>query len=162
MGSGKSTVGRLLADQISYDFVDLDDYIEDKEGRTIAEIFYVEGESYFRKLEADSLLEVSESDCTIISLGGGTPCYSNNMLTINEKGYSIFLQIEAEPLSKRLYPEREKRPLISNVVNEDELRQFIEKKLSERNSYYLKADLAINASHMPEEVVRLIRREIML
>ena len=160
MGSGKSTIGRLLGDQINYDFVDQDEHIEAKDRRSIAEIFYQEGESYFRTVEARALLDVSDSSCKIISLGGGTPCYMNNMLMINKKGYSIFLHIDAEALSQRLYPEREKRPLISNVVNEDELHQFIKVKLEERNPYYMKADITINADLKPEEVVKLIKSEI--
>ena len=160
MGSGKSTIGKILADQISFEFLDLDEFIENREGRTIAEIFYHEGEQYFRNLESDALKELSNKDGLVVSLGGGTPCHSNNMETINNKGFSIFLQIGPEALSKRLFSERMKRPLISNVISEEELLIFIDKKLKKRNLDYLKANFVIDGALSPAEVVNLVRAEI--
>ena len=88
MGSGKSTVGQLLATHLGYDFVDYDEYISKKEGMTISELFDKKGEIYFRKKEAEYLKEILETTSSkkIVALGGGTPCYGSNLNTIKESG----------------------------------------------------------------------------
>ncbi|MAX69784.1 MAG: shikimate kinase, partial [Flavobacteriaceae bacterium] len=109
MGSGKSTIGRQLAEVLNYRFVDLDDYIVEKEKTTINEIFKKRGEIYFRKIEASNLKEViTSSDNIILALGGGTPCYGTNLelLLQNEKVKSLYLKLSIPSLVERLFKER--------------------------------------------------------
>ena len=111
MGSGKSTVGLELALHLAYDFIDLDKFIEEKEGATIREIFKLKGEIYFRKLENSCLSEIySFKNNTVLSLGGGTPCFYGNMELINsEYSKSFYLKLLPKTLSNRLFFEKGKR-----------------------------------------------------
>ena len=135
MGSGKSHSGRHLAEKFEMSFIDLDDYIEAKEGRTIREIFEKEGEDYFRKIEKECLHEMKEKEMTIISTGGGTPCFFDNIKWMNENGITVFLETSVEIIANRLSDEMQKRPLLKDFSKE-ELKNFIEKKLAERNPFY--------------------------
>ncbi|MCQ0111883.1 shikimate kinase [Zhouia amylolytica] len=145
MGSGKSAIGKFLAKNTDLDFLDLDSFIEEKEGKTIREIFSDHGEVYFRKKETTYLKEVLETERKkIISLGGGTPCYGNNMDLILEATDNVFyLKASIETLIGRLEKEKEQRPLIKDL-NKEELPEFIQKHLFERNFYYLRAKHIIN------------------
>ena len=135
MGSGKSYSGKRLAEAFNLSFVDLDDYIEAKEGRTIREIFEKEGEEYFRKVESSSLKEMKDQQLTIISTGGGTPCFFDNMDWMNENGVTVFLETPSQLLAQRLLNAMENRPLLKGFSKE-KLIDFIEKKLEERNPFY--------------------------
>ena len=142
MGSGKSAVGRFLAQQKSFSFIDLDEYIEEKEQKTIAEIFTLKGEIYFRKLEIKYLEEIlNKASNTILSLGGGTPCFGNNMDFINgfKNWKSVYLRTSIKELTERLFEERKKRPLIAHNDSKEQLSEFIAKHLFERSIYYNKA-----------------------
>ncbi len=147
MGSGKSLIGRILADQMSYKFIDFDEFIENKEKCTVAEIFKLRGEIHFRKLEAKYLAEVLELKKTVIAMGGGTPCYGNNMErilnSINTR--SIYLKTAIPILAERLYPEKSKRPLIAHLDSYEDLQEFIGKHLFERSNVYLKSEITITA-----------------
>lgn len=146
MGSGKSTIGKELATVLNYSFLDLDDYISDKENSSIPELFKTKGEIYFRKKETHYLKEViSTHDNTIVALGGGTPCYGNNLNVLLEKENVItcYLKLSIPLLSKRLFKEREKRPLISHLKTEEDLLEFIGKHIFERVQYYNQADYTI-------------------
>ena len=160
MGSGKSSVGRKLSEVLQYDYLDLDDYIQQQEGKTITEIFKNRGEIYFRKVESKYLNElISSKDNTIISLGGGTPCYGTNMEVINNSNdaTSIYLKTSIAILSDRLILEKDKRPLISHLEDKDELIGFIGKHLFERSAYYNQSDIIINTDQKSlEEVVEAI------
>lgn len=160
MGSGKSSVGRKLSEVLQYDYLDLDDYIQQQEGKTITEIFKNRGEIYFRKVESKYLKElISSKDNTIISLGGGTPCYGNNMEAIRSSNntLSIYLKTSIAILSDRLILEKEKRPLISHLKDKDELIEFIGKHLFERSAYYSQSDIIINTDQKSlDEVVEMI------
>ena len=140
MGSGKSYSGRALSEKFNLSFVDLDQYIEEKEGRTIREIFEKEGESYFRKIERECLHEMRDKELTVISTGGGTPCFFDNMKWMNENGVTVFLETPAELLAKRLISEMEERPLLQDF-SKKELINFIQKKLEQRNPFYHKTQL---------------------
>lgn len=143
MGCGKSTVGKQLAAILSKSFVDLDNYIEVKERNTISNIFKEKGEVYFRKIERKYLLEcLGELEDSIISLGGGTPCFGDNMqIIINDtKSTSIYLRTGVATLSQRLFAERSGRPLIAHTNSIEELSEFIGKHLFERNTYYSQAE----------------------
>ena len=140
MGSGKSTIGKLLAEKLSVQFLDLDRYIEETEGAKISDIFKVKGEVYFRKKEALSLRELlSKKEDFVLSIGGGTPCYANNMLAISEMTKNgIYLKVGLGELVSRLSKEKTERPLISDIPDE-ELHEFIGKHLFERSFYYHQA-----------------------
>jgi shikimate kinase len=116
MASGKSTIGREISKKLDMKFIDLDDYISKREKRSISEIFKVKGEIYFRRIESLYLSEILNSkDNFILSLGGGTPCYSNNMdLIINSEAVSIYIKAGIKTLVSRLTAEKNKRPLVQN------------------------------------------------
>jgi len=140
MGSGKSTVGCLLANDLNLDFIDLDAYIEAEEEKTISSIFGKEGEIYFRKKEAKSLREILKSkDDFVLSIGGGTPCYANNMKAISDSTANVFyLKVTIEELVSRLSKEKQERPLIKDIADQ-ELPEFIGKHLFERSFFYNQA-----------------------
>lgn len=143
MASGKSTIGSLLANSINFEFIDLDDYIENKEGISVSEIFETKGEIYFRKAEHNCLKEIlSMRNKYVLSLGGGTPCYASNMDLIKsfENTISLYLKASINELVKRLIKEKEERPLVARFNNEDELTEFIGKHLFERNHFYNQSD----------------------
>jgi len=156
MGSGKSTLGKELATALKYSFLDLDDYISDKEKRSISEIFKTKGEIYFRKKETEYLNEViNSSENIVLALGGGTPCYGKNMelLTGNSNLVSFYLKLSIPLLTKRLFIEREKRPLISHLNKEDDLLEFIGKHLFERTQFYHQAQFTINTDHKGKQEI---------
>ena len=152
MASGKSTVGKLLAKIMGYDFQDLDDFIEENERKSIADIFALKGEIYFRKLESTYLSELLlEKDGLVLSLGGGTPCYGNNMATLlsHEKVKTVYLRASLKTLVGRLIHEKEKRPLISHLITEAELTEFIAKHLFERRTFYEQAEITVTTDAKP-------------
>lgn len=156
MASGKSTVGKRLAEKLSKDFIDLDDYIENKEQITISEIFKKGGEILFREIEHKYLCELLEKENDkVISLGGGTPCYRNNMEIINKKTQSIYLKASVDVLFNRLIKESEKRPLVASV-GQEAMPAFIEKHLNDREQYYSKANFIISADQNLTSIVREI------
>lgn len=156
MGSGKSFSGKRLAEKMKMSFIDLDDYIEAKEGRTIREIFEKEGEDYFRKIEKECLHEMGEKEMTIISTGGGTPCFFDNISWMNKNGVTIFLETSAEILSNRLFDEMQKRPLLKGFSKE-ELKHFIEKKLDERNPFYHQTQILYRQNEESQDVAKELR-----
>lgn len=152
MGSGKSTIGKRLAEKLKMSFIDFDSYIEKETGRSIAEIFENDREEQFRQLEHDYLKKIIDMDNIVVSLGGGTPCYHNNIELINKNGISVFLLVSAEKLVQRLMKVKNKRPLIRNL-NEKELRPFIEANLEERIPIYQKAHHIISTENLSAEQV---------
>lgn len=153
MGSGKSTVSQLLAEKLKLDFIELDKEIEKKENFSISEIFAQKGEIYFRKKETLVLEEtLSNTKKAIISLGGGTPCYGNNLelLKNDEELKLVYLKVTPQNLTQRLYKERAKRPLIANL-EEEKLEEYVRKHLFERQFYYLQSDVVIDANNKTVE-----------
>jgi len=129
MASGKSTISKKLANKLEINSLDLDTYIAKKEGNTIEEIFKNKGEVYFRKQENKYLNELlNNPNNFVLALGGGTPCYANNIELIAKKSTSIYLKANLNTLLKRLRVEKANRPLISNL-NDEELLEFIAKHL---------------------------------
>lgn len=158
MGSGKSTVGQLLAKQREIPFTDLDNYIEQKEGMSISQIFGTKGEIYFRKKEHQYLKELlAEEGERVISLGGGTPCYAGNMDLVLEHTPNVYyLSVSIPELIRRLSPAKGSRPLIKEIRDE-ELGEFIGKHLFERRPYYTQAHFVLQADMAsPEELVEEI------
>lgn len=163
MGSGKTHVSKILSDKINFKLFDLDKEISRRNKSTIPEIFQKRGEIYFRKLEREVLEEIlATQENTILSLGGGTPVYYNNMEIINSNSTSVFLRTSINTLVERLSKQKEKRPLIANISNED-LPEFIAKHLFERNVYYNRAQYSISTdSKTPEEILQEIIEKIYL
>lgn len=154
MGSGKSLIGKLVAQRLEIPFYDLDDLIEKRLEMSISEIFQQKGEIYFRKIEHQYFNELLDSNQTfVLSLGGGTPCYANNHLQFSgENISSIYLNASIDTLSTRLFPERAKRPLIANL-NEDEFKEYIAKHLFDRSYFYNQASLRVLVNdNTPEEI----------
>lgn len=141
MGSGKTTLAKQISESSGVPYVDLDDYIEQQEGKNIVEIFEVYGEDKFRELETLYLKKIlSIEKSTIIALGGGTVCFNDNLNFIKQNAWLITIMVNSETLTERLWNEKDKRPLIKHFQSKEDLRQFIEQKLNERLSYYMQAD----------------------
>ncbi|GAA3657327.1 shikimate kinase [Flavivirga jejuensis] len=154
MASGKSTLGRILANKLNYDFIDLDDYIEEKEQVSVSDIFKSKGEIYFRKKETLYLKELLDDKTKLVlSLGGGTPCYSNNMdaLKNTSKAKSVYLKASIPTLVARLKNEKSKRPLIAHIETDELLTEFIGKHLFERTQFYSLSDVTITTDNKKEE-----------
>ena len=144
MGSGKTHWGKQLAAQLKIPFYDLDDVITSKENKTIAEIFAHSGEEAFRIKEREVLESlIDENASMVVSCGGGTPCFFNNIERMKKYGVVIWLNTHVEVLVQRLTKEKTARPLIRNVQDAD-LRSFIVRKLNERRMYYEQADVVID------------------
>jgi shikimate kinase len=137
MGSGKSLVGKLLAKKLEVPFYDLDAIIEEIEHQSIPELFETKGEIYFRKIENNILkLVLQKTESFVLSLGGGTPCYHNNHELLQHDGIvSFYLKATSAKLVERLQDEKDARPLLSSV-NNDQLLDFITKHLFDRSFYY--------------------------
>lgn len=140
MGSGKTTVGKALAEKVGVPFTDLDAYIEKAENKTISALFETEGHIRFRKKEHQHLHTLLEDrDSVVLATGGGAPCYSGNMKTILEASPNVFyLKLSIPALVQRLLPEKDKRPLIAHL-KEEEMPEFLGKHLFERNNFYQQA-----------------------
>lgn len=147
MGAGKTTMGKSLAQVMGLEFIDLDNWIEARQHKTIKEIFAEVGEEGFRKLERAGLEEVSTYENVILSLGGGTPCFFDNMEVVNRAGTSVYLKPSEEVLLKRLIKGKHKRPLLADK-SDDEILQVIREQLAWREPYYLKANITFEASHL--------------
>lgn len=143
MGSGKSTVARILGSEMGLKPLDLDEYIAEKEGLPIPEIFASKGEIYFRTVESRYLKELLDAEeDMVLALGGGTPCYADNMDQILQKSRSYYLKASIGTLVERLVREKEERPMISSLADE-QLDEFIAKHLFERRSFYERASETI-------------------
>jgi|TARA_B110001454_G_scaffold179826_1_gene173193 shikimate kinase len=159
MASGKSTIGREISKKLDMKFIDLDDYISKREKRSISEIFKVEGEIYFRKIESSYLGEILNSkESFILSLGGGTPCYSNNMeVILNSEASSIYVKVDIKTLASRLTTEKNKRPLVADL-EDNKLIEFVAKHLFERRFFYEQASITVNTEDKSiEEIITEIR-----
>ena len=153
MGSGKTHISKVLAQKINFELIDLDKEISKRNKMTIPEIFEKKGEIYFRKQEREVLEEVlaQQNNC-ILSVGGGTPVYYNNMEILNFNSKTVYLRSSIATLTERLKRQKEKRPLIKNVSDED-LPEFIAKHLFERNPFYTKAQHIIDTDGKEPEII---------
>jgi len=159
MGSGKSTVGDILASHLSLVFVDMDAEIERTEGKSITEIFNCQGEAYFRNLEKATLNRLLKSKIpTVIATGGGTPCFGDNIDSINNGSYSFYLKVGRSSLVERLLRSTD-RPLI-NGMNKKELNAFIRSKLADREHYYKQASKTVMGIYHPKSVAKGIIQHI--
>jgi len=142
MGSGKTTVGKKLASLLGWSYIDLDKKIEEYEGKSIPEIFSENGEEYFRITESRLLKKLDVGKDTVISTGGGTPCYCNNMDIMLESGLTIYLKLTPLQLRSRLSESKGDRPLIKDLDHEM-LLSFITEKLSAREKYYKRSVITV-------------------
>jgi shikimate kinase len=147
MGSGKTTVGKRLANSLSLEFIDLDAYIENKYRKTIATLFAEKGEMEFRKIERQSLHEVAVFENVVVSTGGGAPCYFDNMELMNKTGTTIYIKAHPEELAARLLASKTVRPLIAGKPKE-ELIPFIAEHLAQRECYYNDAQIVYHTDRM--------------
>ena len=157
MGSGKSYWGSQWAPKIGYEFYDLDEIIEKEEGMPVLDIFETKGESYFRIKEAELLRSLASHDNCIISCGGGTACFHNNLDWILENGYAIYLSAAPQYLFEKIMSDTEKRPLVKNI-NEAEILFFIEQKLRERLPFYARANKTMSVSDIDETTWKKLSR----
>jgi shikimate kinase len=164
MGSGKSSVAKELALQTGFEYIDLDNFIEENEQLKISEIFFQKGEIYFRRMERiylEKLLQFQQP--VVLSLGGGTPCYGDTMDLINQNPNvtSIYLSANVNTLTERLFKEKEKRPLISHLETREDLNDFIRKHLFERSFYYNQAETIIKTDGKSiSEIVEEIKQKL--
>ncbi|AUC75913.1 shikimate kinase [Olleya sp. Bg11-27] len=158
MASGKSTIGVKTAKLLDFNFIDLDAYIEKKENLSVSDIFKTKGELHFRKLEQLYLKEITAKvDKTIISLGGGTPCFYDTMTWLNalENVKTIYLKTSLDILTDRLYKDRT-RPLIAHLESKEALKDFIAKHIFERSYFYNQANLVVESSISVKETINTI------
>ena len=148
MGCGKTEIGSRISQKLGMKFIDLDKYIEKREGSSITKIFEKKGDIYFRIIESKYLHLILKEDDIILSLGGGTPCYHENHKIFNsDNNISFYLKYSRKNLSKRLFAIKKNRPLISQFESEDKLLEFVSKHLFERDYYYSMAKNTINCDY---------------
>jgi len=150
MGSGKTTIGRRLAQMTGFDFVDTDLFIETQQGMTVAEIFASQGESAFRELERNILIDLLKRDYSVVSTGGGMPCHGDNMELMLAGGKVVYLKTSPHALSRRLIRPHSVRPLIKGKT-ETELQQYIINKLDEREPVYNRAHIVVQTENFSME-----------
>ncbi len=157
MSSGKSKIGRQMAKKLNREFIDLDQKIEADRGKSISQIFEEEGEEVFRSLESKALKEIKKNAGLILALGGGTPCFSNNIDHIKKSGSSVYLKVEPGILIGRLKQNIGKRPLLKDLSGE-QLSEFVKKTLGEREDYYLQADHILEDNNpTPAKVIQQLK-----
>ncbi|MHB8579224.1 MAG: shikimate kinase [Ignavibacteriaceae bacterium] len=164
MGSGKSTIGPILANTLGWDFYDLDLVIENKLGKKITDIFNEDGEKYFRQVENETFKELSFGENVIISLGGGTIANQGNIDYFKSHGKIIYLKISPEEAYERLKFKRDRPVLINNGTIDLTKNDFIRKLndlLNSRKHYYEQADFTVDANNLAigktvDKIARLI------
>lgn len=149
MGAGKTTLGKAFARKMNIPFIDLDWYIEERFHRTVGELFTERGEIGFRELERNMLHEVAEFENVIISTGGGTPCFFDNMEFMNRLGETVFLDVHPDVLFRRLRVAKRQRPIIQGK-SDDELKSFIIQALEKRAPFYHQAHYSFNADELED------------
>ena len=161
MGCGKSHLGKILAQNLGFLFVDLDSIIENTEGGTVPEIFEKYGETHFRKIESDRLRGLQKWDEVVIATGGGAACFNDNMAWMNENGITVYLKTNPYLLLERLTPEVEKRPLLRGKSSR-ELLDFINSKVAERDKFYTQASIIVEQTEDGEEIIFDILEKILV
>ncbi|MEE4287608.1 MAG: shikimate kinase [Mariniphaga sp.] len=159
MGCGKSTLGRRLAKHAGLQFIDMDHYIEERNCKTVPQIFAEEGEAEFRKKERKALEELSAFSDVVIATGGGAPCFFDNVDVMNRTGKTIYLNIDPKILADRLLKSKTERPLIKGK-SKDELVTFIDETLKKRNAFYTQAHYQITQPEVDlDDVIKMIQKD---
>ena len=143
MGSGKSTTGKKLASHLNWSFIDLDEKIEQTTGMEIRDIFSEKGEAFFRKIESDTLQGMASESNAVISTGGGTPCFGDNMDFMLRTGLTVYLRMTPARLKSRLAGTSEHRPLLKDI-GKNGLQEYITAKLAEREKWYSRAEIIVD------------------
>ena len=143
MGAGKTTVGKALAKELGMQFYDLDWYIEGRMRKTVPQLFAERGEDGFREIERRLLHEAAEFEDVVLSCGGGTPCFFDNMEYMNSQGDTVYLKASPEVLCAHLKMGKTHRPLLEGK-DKDELLAFVTEQLARREDYYTKAKHVLN------------------
>ena len=152
MGCGKSSLGRKIAKRGGMRFVDMDSVIEEREGASVSDIFYYQGEEYFRGKERELIEELAaEQDDVVVSTGGGVPTWQDNMARMNEIGECVYLRRTAEQIASRLSPHgRQKRPKLRGL-NDEELVAFMTTNMAEREPFYSQARHCVDCVSLSDE-----------
>ena len=156
MGAGKTYWGKQLAEHWDLPYYDLDEVIVAEEEMAVSDIFNMKGEDYFRERESAILRELVKQDRFLISCGGGTPCFQDNMDFMNENGVTIWLNPSVSIMVERLQRKKYKRPLIQDLPDED-LTDFIEKKLAERQPFYQQSQHIIESDHISLDTFEIVK-----
>lgn len=159
-GSGKSTLGEELSKILNIEYVDLDELIEQREGRSIPEIFEKSGQDYFRRKETETLeFIISKEGNLILSTGGGAPCFNNNMVLMNEAGKTIFIDVSVEELFKRLKAGRQNRPLVQGL-SDDALIEKLTQMYKERTPFYKSAHYHLKGDNISsEQIINQLKKD---
>lgn len=156
MGSGKTHYGRQLGEKIGLPFFDLDEQISSHVGKSVTDYFEQDGEEAFRLTEKDLLHIITEShESFIMACGGGSPCYFNNIDYMNHSGITVWIHTPPEVILERLSREKQQRPLIKNLPD-DQLKRFIHKKYADRRIYYEQAEIIMEDN--PLDMDRLVEK----
>ena len=143
MGSGKTFWGRKLAQHMNSQFIDLDEWVENEEGMSIAAIFAEYGEAHFRRLESEALKRIQAKGPAVVSTGGGAPCFENNMEFMLLHGVVVWLNIGTTTIADRIWKHRERRPLIAGAGTKEELITTLNQLLHKRQAFYAQAHISI-------------------
>lgn len=147
MGAGKTTIGKQLAKRLGWQFVDMDSFIENRYHKKVPELFAEKGEAFFREIEHNILQEVVQFENTVISTGGGAPCFFDNMDLMDRMGTTVYLKVSIDELAERLIACKQERPLIKDKTPE-ELKNFIDVNLDKREAWYNRAAIIFPTEHL--------------
>ena len=157
MGSGKTRAGKLLAKGLNYSFMDMDELFEEKYRISIQDFFKKYDEEAFRKLEHQLLSDTLLKDNIVYSMGGGTPCFYDNMEMLNQSGLTVYIKMPAIALFRRLQESKKQRPILHGMTS-DELLRYIQSQLSARESFYSRARITVNGIDLNiNELIQIIR-----
>jgi len=160
MGSGKSTIGRMLSGQLDSNFIDSDSAIEAQTGKSIREIFAEKGEDHFRDLERTFCESLADLKPSVIATGGGVPCFQNNMDLLKAHGVVVYVNASLQTLARRLKEERAIRPLVAEL-DDNAIFPFVEEQLTWRKEFYKQAHVFLpNELHKPDKVVANLLKEL--
>lgn len=158
MGSGKTLLGKSIAETLGILFINSDSEIEQQTGMSIGQLFEQFGENHFRSLEREFLSTFDVQESFVLATGGGTPCFNNQMELLNAMGTTVYLQCSIDTLFSRLKKERDHRPLIVGLSDE-ELRESIDVRMKYRESIYQQAKFTITEEqHHVETIINRLRQ----
>ena len=161
MGSGKSTLGKRIAKRLGWEFIDTDTMVEERSGKSLADVFNTEGEAVFRWFEQNTLMKIKSSTGNlVVATGGGMPCFEDNMKRMKSAGMTVYLKCTPELLFERLKNDKKVRPLLAGETN---LKEYINTMLTRREAFYNLSDytLEIDADDAKEYTIIKLRRLIL-